>query len=455
MEAVVEKDKHYTLEIIDMGEDGEGIGKVEDFTLFVEGGLLGDLVEVCVTQVKKQFGFAKVVRCIKPSPYRTEAKCQLHDQCGGCQLQEMQYEAQLAWKQKRVESCIKRIGKMDDVVVEPVIGMTKEARYRNKAQYPIRKVGGQVVIGFFAPKSHDVLPVTDCMLQPEHHQEIIEKVKAFLETYEISIFNERARKGLVRHLVIKSGNEGEEIMICLVINGKTLPHSEALINALKQVSGVKSIVLSHSYEKRQVTLGQSCTVLYGQDYIMDHIGPLKFKISPLAFFQVNPEQTKKLYDQALAYAELTGEEVVWDAYCGIGSISLFLAQKAKKVYGVEIVPEAIEDAKANAKLNGLTNTAFYAGKAEEIIPQLYNEGVVADVMVVDPPRKGCDEKLLETIKKMAPKRVVYVSCNPSTLARDLLYLTTEAGYTVEKVQPVDMFGHTTHVETIVKMSKVK
>lgn len=455
MEVLVEKDKHYALEIIDMSDDGEGIGKIEQFTLFVKGGLLGDFVEVCVTGLKKNFGFANVVRLIKPSPFRKQAACKLHQECGGCQLQEMQYEAQLKWKQKRVQSCLERIGKLYNVEVMPTIGMSEQSRYRNKAQYPIRKVGNEVVIGFFAQKSHFVVPVADCMLQPAHHELIIKKVKAFLETYEISIFNERIKKGLVRHLVIKSGNNGSEIMVCLVINGKKLPHQEALVASLKEIKAIKSIVLSHSYENRKVTLGESCSVLLGQDHIKDHIGPIAFKISPLAFFQVNPEQTKKLYEKALEYAQLTGNEIVWDAYCGIGSISLFLAQKAKKVYGVEIIPEAIEDAKENAKLNGLENTTFYAGKAEEVIPRLYEEGVVADVMVVDPPRKGCDEKLLVTIKQMAPERVVYVSCNPSTLARDLLYLTSEAGYEVKKVQPVDLFGHTMHVETVVLLSQLR
>ena len=455
MEAVVEKDKHYEIEIIDMGEDGEGIGKVNDFTLFVQGGLMGDKVEVCVTQVKKNFGFAKVVKLLTPSPLRQAAQCDKYEACGGCQLQEISYEEQLKWKQKRVENCLKRIGKLENLKVEPIIGMDKQERYRNKAQYPIRKANGEVVIGFFAPKSHYVVPIEDCMLQPTSHAPIIKKVKAFLETYDISIFNEKVKKGLVRHLFIKNGNNHNEIMVCLVINGKELPHAKALIDSLTEIEAIKSIVLSHSYEKRQITLGESCSILYGQDYILDHIGEVQFKISPMAFFQVNPEQTEKLYNKTLEYAGLTGNEIVWDAYCGIGSISLFLAQKAKKVYGVEIVPEAIEDAKENAKLNNLTNTEFYAGKAEEVIPALYKEGVVADVMVVDPPRKGCDQKLLETIKQMAPKNLVYVSCNPSTLARDLYYLTTEGGYKVDKVQPVDMFGHTTHVETVVLMSKVK
>lgn len=455
MKAVVEKDKHYEVKIIDMSEEGKGIGKVEDFTLFVEGGLLGDLVEVCITEIKKNFGLAKVISCIEPSPFRQEAGCQHHKLCGGCQLQEMNYEAQLKWKQKRVIGCLERIGKLENVQVEPVIGMDKQEGYRNKAQYPIRKIGGKVVMGFFSEKSHQIVPIDACMLQPSHHASIIKEVKEFLQNYEISIFNQKLRKGLVRHLVIKSGNEDKEIMVILVINGKSLPHSNELVKALRQIPGVKSIILSHSYEKRHVTLGEQCTVLYGEDKLMDHIGDLKFKISPLAFFQVNPEQTEKLYQEVLHQAQLTGNEIVWDAYCGIGSISLFLAQKAKKVYGVEIIPEAIEDAKENAKLNNIQNAEFYVGKAEEVIPKCYEEGIKADVIVVDPPRKGCDEKLLATIKQMAASKVIYVSCNPATLARDLHYLVAEGGYQIEKVQPVDMFGMTTHVETVVLLCREK
>ena len=455
MEVVVEKNKHYQVTISDLGESGEGIGKVDGYTLFIPGALVGDVVEVCVTKTKKNFGFAKVVRQITPSPNRQTPPCILEGTCGGCQIQGLSYEAQLAFKQSKVESCLKRIGGLENIKVSPIIGMKEPSRYRNKAQYPIRKEKGEIKIGFFSEKSHEVVAITDCLLQPSYHQVIIQKVKQFLETYPISIYDEQSHRGLVKHLMIKGGNNGEEVMVCLVINGKNLPHSEELVASLKRLPEVKSIVLNHHEAKSQVILGDACTVLYGVPYIMDRIGDLKFKISPMAFFQVNPVQTQILYEKALAFADLKGDEIVWDAYCGIGSISLFLAQKAKHVYGVEIIPEAIEDAKANALLNGLDNTTFYAGKAEEVIPRLYEEeGIKADVIVVDPPRKGCDEQLLTTICKMAPQKVVYVSCNPATLARDLAYLTKEAGYKVEVVQPVDMFGHTTHVETVCLLSKL-
>ena len=455
MNEVIQKAQHYEVEIIDMGEGGEGIGKIQDFTVFVPGVLLGDKVEIYLTKVKKNYGFGKLVRLITPSPYRTEAGCEKEAECGGCQFQKLDYQKQLEWKRQKVENCLKRIGKLEDVKIKPTLGMEIPYHYRNKAQYPIRRVEGKVEIGFFAAKSKQVVPVTDCLIQHPVNQQIITCMKAFLGEYNISIYDESTHKGLARHLMIKTGYQAQDVMVCLVINGKTMPHSQVLVERLKAIPEVKSIVLNHHMEKTPVILGKDCTVLYGSETITEQIGKLKFKVSPLAFFQVNPLQTEVLYQKALEYAALTGDEIVWDAYCGIGTISLFLAQKAKKVYGVEIIPEAIENAKENAKLNGMTNTEFYAGKAEEVIPNLYKEGIIADTIVVDPPRKGCDEKLLETLKAMAPKKIVYVSCDPATLARDLAYLTKEAGYQVEEVQPVDMFPHTAHVECCVSLKKIK
>ena len=454
MNDAIYKAQHYEIEIIDMGEGGEGIGKIQDFTVFVPKVLLGDRVEVCLTKVKKNYGFGKMVKMITPSPYRTVEGCEKETACGGCQFQHLAYEKQLEWKRQKVENCLKRIGKLEDVTVQKTLGMETPYHYRNKAQYPIRMVEGKIEIGFFAAKSRCVVPVTKCCIQHPINTQIIKVIKAFLNEYQISIYDDESHKGLVRHLMIKTGYKAQDVMVCLVINGKKLPHSEALVESLKAIPEIKSIVLNHHMDKTPVILGKECSVLYGSESITEQIGDLKFKVSPLAFFQVNPIQTKVLYQKALEYAALTGEEVVWDAYCGIGTISLFLAQKAKKVYGVEIIPEAIENARENAKLNGLQNTEFYAGKAEEVIPDLYKKGVIADTIVVDPPRKGCDEKLLETLKAMAPQKIVYVSCDPATLARDLAYLTREAGYKVEEVQPVDMFPHTTHVESVVKLRKV-
>lgn len=455
MKEVIQKEQHYEVEICDLGEGGEGIGKIQDFTVFIPNALIGDLVEIKLTKVKKNHGFGEVVRMIRPSSDRVSGGCEKEAACGGCQFQALRYEKQLEWKQGKVKNCLTRIGKLTDIQVEPTLGMKDPYHYRNKAQYPVRKVNGKVEIGFFAPKSRRVVPIDNCCIQHPMNREIIKLVKAFLVENNLSIYEDETHKGLVRHLMIRTGYEAKEMMVCLVINGKTLPHSEKLIEKLKQIPQVTSVVLNHHMKNTPVILGERCTVLYGSEEITEQIGKLKFKLSPLAFFQVNPTQTEVLYQKALEFAELTGNETVWDAYCGIGTISLFLAQKAKKVYGVEIIPEATQNAKENAKLNGIHNTEFYAGKAEEIIPKLYKEGIVADTIVVDPPRKGCDEKLLETLKSMAPEKIVYVSCDPATLARDVAYLTDEAGYKVKKVQPVDMFPHSSHVECCVSLKKIK
>ena len=452
MDKPIEKNQHYELTIIDMGSEGEGIGKINDFTVFIPKAVTGDVVEIRIVKVKKSFGYGKLVKLITPSPFREEPICEVADTCGGCQLQHLSYEAQLDWKTKKVKDCLSRIGGLKEIEVLPTLGMDNPYHYRNKAQYPIRKINGKVKTGFFAPRSHQLIPLETCYIQDTKKEAIMKAVLAFLEKYNISIYNEEKHTGLVRHLMIKTGYHTDEMMVCLVINGSKLPHAEELVKAIKAVAPVTSIILNQHLEKSNTILGNSCTVLDGENAIIDYIGDLQFKISPLSFFQVNPQQTEVLYTKALEYAELTGDEIVWDAYCGIGSISLFLAQKAKKVYGVEIIPEAIENAKENAALNHITNAEFYVGKAEEVIPQMYEQGIVADTIVVDPPRKGCDSKLLETLIKMSPNKIVYVSCDPATLARDLAYLVVE-GYQVEKVQPVDMFPQTTHVETVVKLSK--
>jgi 23S rRNA (uracil1939-C5)-methyltransferase len=452
MERPIKKDDCVTIEIIDMGTEGEGIGKIDDFTVFVPQTVTGDKVEVLIQKVKKSFGHGKALRVIAPSPLRAEPRCGVFDQCGGCQLQHMSYEAQLKWKTKKVRETLRRIGGLKDIEVADTLGMREPFNYRNKAQYPIREENGALKIGFFAQKSHRIIPAERCDIQDTRNEAVIKRVKDFLIQQHISIYNEQTHKGLVRHLLIKTAYHTQEMMVCLVINGKTLPHQDRLIAALKEVQGLTSLVLNHNTEKTSSTLGPQMTVIHGQDFIIDQIGDLRFKISPLSFFQVNPLQTKVLYDKALEFAGLTGEETVWDAYCGIGTISLFLAQKAKKVYGVEIVPEAITNANANARLNNITNTEFFTGKAEDIIPSLYKEGIIADTIVVDPPRKGCDAKLLDTLIEMNPQKIVYVSCDPATLARDLAYLT-QNGYTVHQVQPVDMFPHTTHVECVIGMQR--
>ena len=452
MNVPVIKNQQYEMTIVDIGSEGEGIGKIDDFTVFVPNAVKGDRIEAKILKVKKNFAFGKLISIIEPSPIRGEVKCQVAHQCGGCQLQHISYESQLEWKTNKVKNAIERIGGLKDIHVKDTLGMEEPYYYRNKAQYPIRLENGEIKIGFFANRSHRVVPSDTCMIQDKRNEEIIKILKDFLIEHSITIYDEETHKGLVRHLVIKTGYYTDEIMICLVINGRKLPHQEALVEKLLAVPGIQSIVLNHNTARTNVILSTDLTVIHGKDYIIDTIGELKFKISPLAFFQVNPMQTKVLYEKALEYAELTGDEVVWDAYCGIGTISLFLAQKAKKVYGVEIVDAAIENAKANAELNDIHNAEFFTGKAEEVIPEMYKQGIVADTIVVDPPRKGCDIKLLETLVEMNPNKIVYVSCDPATLGRDLGYLC-EKGYKIEEVQPVDMFPHTTHCETVVKLVK--
>lgn len=450
MQTPLQKNQQFQIQIIDIGTSGEGVGKIEDFIVFVPGTLPGDTIEVRLLKVKKSYGYGKMIKLVIPSPIRTNPKCSIANQCGGCQLQHMNYYAQLEWKTKKVRETLKRIGKLEDVLVSETLGMQHPYLYRNKAQYPIRMVDGEIQIGFYAQNSHRIVPMEKCEIQQPIHDQIRESVKQFLKEYKISIYNEEKHKGLVRHLLIKTGYHTKEVMVVLVINGKEIPHQEAFVKMLRSIPEITSIMLNHHKEKTNVILGRECTLLWGKPYLVDKIKDLSFQIAPLSFFQVNPIQTERLYEIALNFAALTGKEIVWDAYCGIGSISLFLAKKAKHVYGVEIVPEAIENARENAKRNGMTNTSFYVGKAEEVIPNCYKEGIKADVMVVDPPRKGCDQKLLETLVQMAPKRIVYVSCDVATLARDLHYLTQE-GYKVDRVQPVDMFPMTTHVETVVLM----
>lgn len=448
----IQKNEFYEIEIIDIGTNGEGIGKLNDFVIFVPEAITGDKLKIKILKVKKNLAYGKIEEILEPSTLRRAPSCEVAQKCGGCQLQHMTYEAQLEWKQSKVYNALTRIGGLKDIDVHPTIGMADQMHYRNKAQYPIRKENGKVQIGFYASRTHRVIDWETCGIQDIRCEQVIKVVRNFLETHNLSIYDEEKHTGLVRHLMIRTGFFTGEMMVCLVVNGDKLPHEEAFLSALEEIEGITSVVLSINKAKTNVILGYEVKVLKGRDYIIDTIGDLKFKISALSFFQVNPTQTKVLYDKALEYAGLTGNEIVWDAYCGTGSISLFLAQKAKKVYGVEIVAPAIENANANAALNGITNAEFFVGKAEEVIPAKYAEGLVADTIVVDPPRKGCDQALLETLIRMAPEKIVYVSCDPATLARDLGYLAGN-GYKVEKVQPVDMFPETTHVETCVLLVK--
>ena len=445
-----------TLEIEDCGIDGEGIGKADGFTVFVKDAVIGDTVTAKIIKAKKNYGYGRLMEVLKPSPYRVEPKCEFARQCGGCQLQALSYDQQLVFKTNKVKGHLERIGGFTDIPMEPIIGMDELFHYRNKAQFPVgRNKEGKIVTGFYAGRTHNIIENRDCALGVAENKEVLDRVIAHMEKYGIEPYNEATGKGLVRHVLIRYGHFTKEVMVCLILNGNKLPKEEQLVKSLCEIPGMTSITINVNKKHSNVILGEEIRLLWGQEYITDRIGDISYQISPLSFYQVNPMQTQKLYAKALEYADLHGEETVWDLYCGIGTISLFLAQKAKFVRGVEIVPAAIENAKENAKLNGLENTEFFVGKAEEVLPREYKKnGVYADVIVVDPPRKGCDETLLETMIEMNPERIVYVSCDSATLARDLKYLC-ERGYELRKVCPVDQFGMTVHVETVVLLSQQK
>lgn len=444
-----------TLEIEDCGIDGEGIGKADGFTVFVKDAVIGDTVTAKIIKAKKNYGYGRLMEVLKPSPYRVEPKCEFARQCGGCQLQALSYDQQLVFKTNKVKGHLERIGGFTDIPMEPIIGMDELFHYRNKAQFPVgRNKEGKIVTGFYAGRTHNIIENRDCALGVAENKEVLDRVIAHMEKYGIEPYNEATGKGLVRHVLIRYGYFTKEVMVCLILNGNKIPKEEQLVKSLCEIPGMTSITINVNKKHSNVILGEEIRLLWGQEYITDRIGDISYQISPLSFYQVNPMQTQKLYAKALEYADLHGEETVWDLYCGIGTISLFLAQKAKFVRGVEIVPAAIENAKENAKLNGLENTEFFVGKAEEVLPREYKKnGVYADVIVVDPPRKGCDETLLETMIEMNPERIVYVSCDSATLARDLKYLC-ERGYELRKVCPVDQFGMTVHVETVCLLSKL-
>ena len=445
-----------TLEIEDCGIDGEGIGKADGFTVFVKDAVIGDTVTAKIIKAKKNYGYGRLMEVLKPSPYRVEPKCEFARQCGGCQLQALSYDQQLVFKTNKVKGHLERIGGFTDIPMEPIIGMDELFHYRNKAQFPVgRNKEGKIVTGFYAGRTHNIIENRDCALGVAENKEVLDRVIAHMEKYGIEPYNEATGKGLVRHVLIRYGYFTKEVMVCLILNGNKIPKEELLVKSLCEIPGMTSITINVNKKRSNVILGEEICLLWGQEYITDRIGDISYQISPLSFYQVNPMQTQKLYAKALEYADLHGQETVWDLYCGIGTISLFLAQKAKFVRGVEIVPAAIENAKENAKLNGLENTEFFVGKAEEVLPREYKKnGVYADVIVVDPPRKGCDETLLETMVEMNPERIVYVSCDSATLARDLKYLC-ERGYELRKVCPVDQFGMTVHVETVVLLSHKK
>jgi len=466
-EKQMQKNDVVKVTIEDIGVNGEGIGKIDGYTLFIKDAVIGDVVEAKIMKAKKNYGYARMIQIIEPSKDRVEPKCKFARQCGGCQIQQISYEKQLEFKNRKVLGNLERIGgfspELLEKIADPIVGMEIPFHYRNKAQFPFGKdKNGVTVTGFYAGRTHDIIANTDCALGVEQNQEILETILSFMEQYQMEPYDEKTGKGLLRHVLIRYGFTTKEIMVCLVINAKKIPHCERLVELLQKIEGMTSITISVNQKNTNVIMGDSYEVLWGQAFITDYIGEIKYQISPLSFFQVNPVQTEKLYGLALEYADLKGDETVWDLYCGIGTISLFLAQKAKQVYGVEIIPQAIEDARKNAQINGIENAKFYVGKAEEVLPGYYadyakahpGEQAHADVIVVDPPRKGCEESLLETMVQMQPERIVYVSCDSATLARDLKYLCGN-GYELVKVRAVDQFSQTVHVETVVLLSHKK
>ena len=448
------KNEMVTLKIEDCGVDGEGIGKADGFTIFVKDAVIGDVITAKIIKARKNFGYGRLMEILEPSPDRVEPVCAYARQCGGCQLQALSYEKQLAFKEKKVRGHLEHIGGFTDLPMEPIIGMEQPWHYRNKAQFPVgRNKEGRIVTGFYAGRTHSIIENRDCVLGMPVNKEVLDCVISHMEQYNIEPYDEMTGKGLIRHVLTRYGYFTGEVMVCLVVNGNRIPEEERLVKALREIPGMTSITLNINRKRTNVILGEHICRLWGTPYITDQIGDLKYQISPLSFYQVNTFQTYKLYSKALEYADLTGKETVWDLYCGIGTISLFLARKAKFVRGVEIIPAAIENARDNAKLNGISNVEFFVGKAEEVLPREYEKnGVYADVIVVDPPRKGCDQQLLETMVLMKPQRIVYVSCDSATLARDLRYLC-DRGYNLEKVCPVDQFAQTVHVETVVGLQR--
>lgn len=454
----LKKNQEILLTIEDFTKEGEGLGKYQGFPLFVKDTVIGDKARVSVTKLKKNYGYARLLEVVEASPDRVRTLCPVARKCGGCKIQQLSYEKQLEFKWNQLANCLKRIGGFSDIEekMEPIYGMEEPWHYRNKAQFPVGSdKDGNPVAGFYAGRTHTIIPNTRCMIQAEVNEQILECILTYMKRNHISSYDEKLHQGLIRHILTRVGFKTGEIMVCLVVNGTAgqLAGLDGLVNRLEKISGMTSIIVNTNIQKTNKILGVKCETVWGKDYIEDYIGDVRYQIGPLSFFQVNPVQTKVLYGKALEYAKLSGHETVWDLYCGIGTISLFLARKARQVYGVEIIPEAIEDARRNARINKIDNVTFFVGKAEEVVPAEYEKnGEHPGVIVIDPPRKGCDGILLKTMLDMAPDRIVYVSCDPGTLARDCRILC-EKDYEIEKVAVVDQFGHSIHVESVVLLSR--
>src|SRR5699024_3821294 len=448
------KQDRLTVYVEDLTHDGSGVAKIDGYPLFIPDVLPEEEAVIEITKLNKKYGFAKLIEVTKPSPNRVNPPCHVFWTCGGCQLQHLSYEGQLERKRKMVSDVMDSIAKLQHVHVHPVMGMDHPWRYRNKSQIPFQERDGEAVAGFYKTKTHEIVDTDVCLIQTEEADVLMETIKRELRQIGIHAYNEKTHRGLLRHVVVRKARSTGELIVVLVTRTQNLAQKDAMIEVIRKVvPNVTSIIQYVNTKRTNVIFGDETIVVYAEPVIVDTIGDIKFEISARSLYQVNPEQTEVLYNQALTYANLSGDETVIDAYCGIGTISLFLAKQAKEVYGVEIVPQAIEDAKRNAVINRIDNAHFEAGPAEIVIPNWYKDGKEFDVLVVDPPRKGCDEKLLTTILEHQPKRIVYVSCNPATLARDLRILE-DGGYRTQEVQPVDMFPHSTHVECVALMSRI-
>lgn len=446
---MLKKNEIYEVDIIDNGYQGEGIAKIDNMPIFIQGAIAGERLEIKILKVQSSFAYGKIIKIIKPSTERVETECKDYNRCGGCNLRHVKYEETLKIKKATVQNCIyKSFGQ--ELEVKDVIGMKTPMFYRNKLQYPVGvDKENMPVMGIYASRSHNIIPVHKCYIQNETCEEIARDIFEFVKNNDISTYNEETLKGTVRHIVVKIGVKTNEILVTLVLNDKNFKYDEKFIKFITlKHPNIKTIVKNYNMKNTNVILGKENEVIYGDGYIYDILGEYKFKISPLSFYQVNPIQTEVLYNKAMEYANLTGKETVFDLYCGIGTIGIFASDKAKKVYGIEVIPEAIEDAKENAKINGIGNTEFFAGEVEKILPELIDKrGISADVAFIDPPRKGCDNITIETLLKVTPQKIVYVSCNPATLARDIRLL--EEKYELKQVQPVDMFPYTSSVECVV------
>ncbi len=449
---MVSKNEVYTLDIQNMTTDGNGIAKVDGYTLFVPSAVTGDRVTLKVVKAGKSYGFAKILNIETASPLRTAPECNVFSTCGGCSLMHMNYESQLSLKHASVLDSMQRIGGFKDIEVKPIMPAPSPLGYRNKIQVPVTEINGKPSAGFFAPRSHRVSPAENCLLQSPSCKKVIKCVLEWMEEYSVSAYDEISGTGTIRHIYVREGFTSGEIMVSIVTNTKKLNHSAALAERLCKIRGVVSVIQNINTRKTNVILGDKNVCLYGRDYIYDTLDGIKFKISHNSFFQVNPVMTVPLYQKAIELLGDVSGKTVYDLYCGIGTISLFAARNAKKVIGIEYVPDAVYDAAENAGINKLTNTEFYAGDASEVFAKLFSEGVTAHAAIVDPPRKGLDAKLIDTLLKMNPEKIVYVSCNPATLARDAKILC-ENGYTPSAVYPFDCFPNTSHVESVVCLSR--